>query len=120
MTTQGRLRRRPAIPELPQNDDQVLQYLPGLDRAIVDMYNDIVELLQAHTALTDTAAFGAADTSIVVTFDSPLADDLYQPQLTPSWGTTAWVTDLTAEGFTINVGTAAGGVGGTVYWAVHR
>jgi hypothetical protein len=108
------------MPDLPQTADQVLTYLPPLDRAIVDLYNDIVELLQAHTALTGELDFAAADTVLNVVFDSPLEDEQYFPQVTPSWDTTAWVSLILAEGFTLNVGTAPGGTGGTVYWAVHR
>lgn len=120
MATQGRLRRRPALPDLPQQESSILTYLPQLDRAISDLYNDISELLQAHVALTDRASFSAVAVAVVVTFDSPLEDEQYQPLLTPSWNTTVWVTGIAAEGFTINVGTAAGGTGGTVYWGVVR
>jgi hypothetical protein len=120
MTTQGRLRRRPSMPDLPQRDDQVVLYLPQLDRAVVDIYGDLAELLQFHTALAGQATFGAAVTIVNVLFDSTLEDQLYQPTMTPSWDTRLWVTSILATGFTINASTAPGGAGGTVYWTVSR
>lgn len=117
---QTRLQRLPNLPDLPTRDDQILAYLVKLNQAINDFYGRLAERLQHFVEITDPSetAFGAADTSSVITFGSGLADDAYVVLTSPSWNTKIWVSAITTDGFTINASDAPGGGGGTVRWAI--
>ena len=117
---QTRLPRQPNLPILPTSADQVLHYLSSLDRAIADLYGRLAERLQHFVEVVDTTPFGAADTVIVVTFGSALADNDYAILATPSWNTKIWITGIASGGFTINTSDAPGGGGGSVRWAAIR
>ena len=115
-----RLQRQPNLPVLPTQLAQVLGYLSALDRAIVDFHSRLAARVQQYIEIASTAAFGAATTSVAVSFGSSLADADYVVVATPGWNTKIWVTSLATSGFTITVSDAPGGGGGTVYWAVVR
>lgn len=115
-----RLQRQPNLPLLPAAPEGVIAYLWLLDRAITDLYGVLAERLQTYTVLWGTAAFGAADTSIAVTFGSAMEDTNYVPLLVPSWNAATWYTSLGTGGFTVNASAAPGGGGGSVRWAALR
>ena len=121
------LRTNTVLPELPLGPNDHQRYLIQLDAALRDLYADLSRRLQFF--ITNTAmfsetlgyvAFGAADVSQVVTFQSPEDDAAYIPLLTPSWLTTLSANSVASTGFTINAGTAPGGGGGAVLYLVAR
>ena len=117
---QTRLQRQPNLPVLPTRPDQIIAYLTSLDRAIVDFYGRLAERLQHYVEVADTTAFGAATTTVAVTFGSDLSDTDYVVVATPGWNTKIWITSVATSGFTITVSDAPGGAGGDVRWAVIR
>ncbi len=58
-------------------------------------------------------------TTKAITLPRTERDGQYGVCVTPSWGTTTWVTAKTATGFTINLGTAAP-ANATVDYATFR
>lgn len=62
----------------------------------------------------------AAATSLAVAFAREEPDTDYGVLITPSWGTTHYVTNKSTTGFTANFGTGAPGGGGILDWSTHR
>jgi hypothetical protein len=116
----ARLPRTPNLPILPSREDQVIAYLVSLDRAIFDIYVALSELVQVSLVARGEAVFGAATTSVAVLFNAPVDDADYHLTLTPTWSTTCWFSLRATTGFTVHVGTAPGGGGGSVFWTLIR
>ena len=121
------LRTNTVLPELPLGPADYQRYLIQLDAALRDLYADLAKRLQFFVTNTSMfsetlgyVAFGAADTTIAVTFAAQEDDAAYAPLLVPSWLTTLSANSLATTGFTINAGTPPGGAGGAVIYIVAR
>ena len=64
-------------------------------------------------------AVASAATTLPVTFATQEPDANYAVSATPNWGTTVFVTNKLATGFTLNFGTAAPAAQ-TVDWSISR
>ena len=64
-------------------------------------------------------AVGTGVATFALTFTLAEPDASYGVLITPQWGTTAWVTNKTTTGCTLNFGTVSP-VGGTVDVAIFR
>jgi hypothetical protein len=109
------------------NGSGVLSFfaLPGAyDLGYYDNKNTLhVQDVYAEDPGTDyygaSVSVTTAATTAAITLANQLPDAAYSVSVTPSWGTTAYVTNKTAIGFTINFGTAAP-AGATVDWQLNR
>lgn len=131
----GKLQTRPLLPQpIPRvlTSPLTLEHQGSVIGAVIEwshrfseavattLWDTLAKNLVFIVSNTGSAVFGAAETSVVVTFLGRELDAGYQVFFTPSWDTRFWVTDKTMTGFTLHVSTAPGGGGGTVDWGVVR
>ncbi len=113
------LQLQPTYPRLPESLEQVIEWIAKFDAAGSRSYRDLAQRLQVWISQSGDADFGAATTSVAVTFGGNEPDTSYIVLLEPSWNTTFWITSKATTGFTINVNAAAG-IEATVPWVVVR
>lgn len=112
--------RRPPLPTPPADPALVVPYLKQLDAAIVDSTDSERLRLQSYVSQFNATTFGAAVTSVAVTFGSAEPDADYMVVTQLAWNTKVWITSLASTGFTITVADAPGGSGLDIKWAVIR
>lgn len=80
----------------------------------------VLKFDSSETTGSGTVAFGSSDTSKAITFDNAMDDANYVVSVQVAWATSVYITSQTANGFTINVGSAHFGSGNeTVKWSIR-